>query len=576
MNSTVERTLKFLNDEYMIQNENFERILNTTCIELINKRKLFRCKFLKIYDKYQLLIKFNASGYIPRKNSLHQYIIFLDERSRKKGVLDNKTYNDLLLLKKLHATGSLIWTRKDNDDPHYLLAGYSLSEVNSNFLNAVHSFQNTIIYIGECPPPTEMLQNLYAYTQSHPLNKFFFEDNQNCEFSVCPLGQEAANCKNILEILHTNSSIILQGPPGTGKSYLIADIAKELLIKNKSVLITTLANKALLEIIKKPSLKNALEENKVFKKALSSEDITSCPKLQELDVISPVKGQIHFSTYYSSTFAELLKNSQNIPYDYVIVDEASQALLPYLAATVSLGRKQIFVGDINQLPPVVELDDESIKRRNYISVIYGLLTVTKILPTYQLTLTYRLSPYAASCTQLFYKYDLISQNKEINFSITISKNEYNLSSGTYLVTTQNTMTESLLILVSELSEQFNKYVVNSAIRQKARVAIVTNRVQDVNNIDKYLRLQSDISDTRFTIDTVHRCQGFTADFAIFYIPDASFFSFRRELFNVATSRATIATFIICPGSIVDSSKGSDAGKYISKVINDSHEIRTKY
>ena len=145
MKSIVERTLKFLNDENMIQNEKFERILETTCIELINKRKLFRCKFLEINKQCQMLIKFSSSGYIPRKNSLYQYIIFLDEASRKKGFLDNQTYYELLKLKKLHAIGSLIWTSKDSD-PNYLLAGYSLLEINSNFLNAVHSYKKTIIY----------------------------------------------------------------------------------------------------------------------------------------------------------------------------------------------------------------------------------------------------------------------------------------------------------------------------------------------------------------------------------------------------------------------------------------------
>lgn len=63
------------------------------------------------------------------------------------------------------------------------------------------------------------------------------------------------------------SPMIIQGPPGTGKSFIIAELARELALRNKTVLVTTLANKALIEIAKKEPLTDLLQAGRICKKA---------------------------------------------------------------------------------------------------------------------------------------------------------------------------------------------------------------------------------------------------------------------------------------------------------------------
>lgn len=67
-------------------------------------------------------------------------------------------------------------------------------------------------------------------------------------------------------------SLILQGPPGTGKTYLIAEICERLCNQGKSVLVTALTNRALIEIVEKPALKGLLEQHRIFKTKLSVDE----------------------------------------------------------------------------------------------------------------------------------------------------------------------------------------------------------------------------------------------------------------------------------------------------------------
>ena len=69
----------------------------------------------------------------------------------------------------------------------------------------------------------------------------------------------------ILSQLALTDQVVLIGPPGTGKTYQIAEICKRLCEQGKSVLVTSLTNRALIEVIEKPALENMLDEGKVFK-----------------------------------------------------------------------------------------------------------------------------------------------------------------------------------------------------------------------------------------------------------------------------------------------------------------------
>ena len=77
-----------------------------------------------------------------------------------------------------------------------------------------------------------------------------------------------------------------------------------------------------------------------------------------------------------------------------------------------LGKKCIFVGDTNQLSPVIAINTDRIARRNYHPYVDGLVTMNKLgsLPSYRLTETYRLPVRAAQFTGMFYNDSLTSKS----------------------------------------------------------------------------------------------------------------------------------------------------------------------
>ena len=86
------------------------------------------------------------------------------------------------------------------------------------------------------------------------------------------------------------------------------------------------------------------------------------------------------------------------------MDEASQALLAMFAASKKIGKHNLWVGDIHQLPPIVALNGDRVKICNYGDIINGLqlLADNSSSPIYQLTTTYRFGQRAADYTGTFY------------------------------------------------------------------------------------------------------------------------------------------------------------------------------
>ena len=67
------------------------------------------------------------------------------------------------------------------------------------------------------------------------------------------------------------------------------------------------------------------------------------PGLLNSKDIQVISGTVLLSTFYiSSGFAKEIQDEP--PFDYVIVDEASQALLSMFCAAKKLGKKIVFIG----------------------------------------------------------------------------------------------------------------------------------------------------------------------------------------------------------------------------------------
>lgn len=360
--------------------------------------------------------------------------------------------------------------------------------------------------------------------------------------------------------------MVFQGPPGTGKTHLMAAIVARLITENKSVLVTALTNRALIELAQKDSLKEFLIQKKVKKTNVSADELISCKNIcpVESKQITCMPGCVTLSTFYNASgWAKICYEEQ--PFDYVIMDEASQALFGMIAACKNLGKRIIWIGDQNQMQPIVLLSEETLVRNDYGMLANGFKTLCDNFEckSYILTESHRLLPNAASLTSIFY-HTPIKSVAEFEYQIDVNKLRFApQNGGCSLILTEMPIGEKAdrsccsyaIDIIAEILSCHPKFNISVLSKFRATVRMLQNcfvsRFGGLNNV---------------LIDTVERVQGMTCDICLYYIPNTMMsMSLEKSLFNVATSRAKQLTIIISDKSIMTTTCDRTVATYLQKV-----------
>src|SRR5690606_14608265 len=150
--------------------------------------------------------------------------------------------------------------------------------------------EKMILLLGPNKPPFEYIANLQKLVQtnySEIVSLILDQDFQTTNWQPSLLDNKNDIPNFILSQLALTDQVVLIGPPGTGKTYQIAEICKRLCEQGKSVLVTSLTNRALIEVVEKPALANLLEAGKVFKTKVSTDEKIEIPQLQQTKEINP-------------------------------------------------------------------------------------------------------------------------------------------------------------------------------------------------------------------------------------------------------------------------------------------------
>lgn len=377
--------------------------------------------------------------------------------------------------------------------------------------------------------------------------KIDYEDWQPEELEYNP-ENETAIPEKILQTLEEDDCCILQGPPGTGKSYTIAHIIATYLTNNKTVCVTTMANKGLIELVQQPPLLPFLQDGKISKSNLSADERRTVPGQKPIKkgFIIP-NGELFCSTNYvlSQVYNSDNLSDDGLPsYDLIIIEEASQAFLASIIAFKKLGQKCLIVGDPMQLPPIISNPTKGLYNAwNANTQIEGLKTYAlgTDVKSYRITTTFRLTKASADLTGIFYSNRFRSvQKKEIDFSLCHS-NLFPSGGGVIYYYTHD-FTNGI---VSGTGLNIVNQVVNAFSRNypKRSLAIISPFNDTVKQLQKSFLTDSSLDD--FTIETIDRIQGMTVDYAILYIPGRNpSFALDERRFNVATSRSRSTTLIV--------------------------------
>ena len=566
--------IAFLETEYDTQMKEYSRLIATKATVLKERGEVFIGKFVGFRGDFSIF-KVRISDNMPRKNSFWTASCFIREMASYKNWGD-LAWADLREQYQCdYSDAHCVWISK-SEDPAFCLIG--AKNITVDFADLLES-QNPIIAFGPNDPPLKYLLNSKDIVQNSKCEATKeILDYYRKESTWNPQKVAAAEDLNIhiLRSLESHNTVAIQGPPGTGKTYRMTRLIAQLLSEGKSVLVTALTNEALKVVASKEDLKPYLESGKISKTSLTIDERHELPKLvaNEGNVCNATPGHLSLATFYiSSGWAKDMH--ETTPFDYVVVDEASQALLPMIAASKKLGSKVVWIGDQKQLAPIVKTSEDKINTCGWGPIVKGFDTICNniLMPTFMLSDTFRLTKRSAIFTGIFYNNELNSVAKidEVKTSLP----ELNKLGGPSLLDLElkigDKKPENALNAVYDLTERILKE------GSDAKIAILSKFKETVKELQKTFitKLHSEEIPDNLKIETVDRIQGLTVDYAIFLIPNASVsYSLDSELFNVATSRASGCTIIVADRMILKNFMSDEVRRFLLK-INENKVVALK-
>ena len=579
---TREHHKRFLDKELVAISEEYLKKLNSKAIALLTDNEVYVTQFVKldlqmadsnnadrnVLGSGQLILRFKKDKGIPRKNEYFTAVVLEKEMSipRYWGEI---SWGNLRRHQVEFSEVHCVWQGK-TDDNGFLLCGFTgLSIDMAKFLE---NKEGCVIVLGPQEPPMDYYQNLIDIVNNNDTNMVAKDildfDKKFIVWNPIHINSNKEQVEEIVKTLESTSQLIFQGPPGTGKTYLMAELVAHLLSQNSSVLVTAMTNRALIELAEKDSLKKYLSDKRVMKTNVSSDELITCKNLCPIDSkkITCISGNLTLSTFYN-TSGWAKQSYYEQPFDYVIMDEASQALFGMIAACKNLGRKVIWIGDQNQMQPIVLLSEETLMRNDFAMLANGFATLCENFnyKSFILTETHRLLKKSADLTSIFY-HTPIKSVADFKYELANTTIHYiPKEGGTILIPKEMPIGEKVdkgscdftIRIVNDLLSSYPK--LNIAVLTKFRAAV---RMLQNSFISKYG------SKNNVLIDTVERVQGMTCDVCIYYIPNTMIgMSLDRALFNVATSRAKQLTIIVADKSILNTSCHRDVRSYLIKITS---------
>lgn len=559
--------IDFLEREYHTQYNEYVKLTGVKALTLKERGEVFVGKYIGIKDGF-VLFKVRASDKLPRKSSFWTVSYLCGDMAQYKNwgdlswaELRNQHQGD-------YCDAFCAWLSQMKDEPGFYMVGFK--GFNSEFVQNKLSPNKPIIAFGPKDPPLEYLIKLQELV-SKKLSALE-EQVLHCGMSndmkpwlPVRINKDDDLTQRIQEEFVASNVIAIQGPPGTGKTYRMAQFISKLLGENKSVLATSLTNEALKVLATKEVLSSALDAGKINKTSLSTDEQKEVPRLEsnEGNECNPKQGHLSLSTFYiASRWAAQVVDV--VPFDYVIVDEASQAYLPMLVASLRLGKKVVWIGDQNQLPPIAQTNEDIIQSKGWESIVKGFDTVCKHfeMPTFMLGDTFRLTARGAEFTSVFYSTPLCSVSTHQQLNV-LGSDILPLNGGPALVglplKSGDKIPQNAIIRIEELLKEI------LSIDPDAEIAILAKFKATIQALQKYFAPQEG-KDSKLKIETVDRIQGMTVDYTIFLIPNTSVGrSLEKEFFNVATSRSKYATIIIADKGIMKENMPEEVRRFFLKL-----------
>jgi DNA replication ATP-dependent helicase Dna2 len=543
--------IKLIQDELIYQTNEFDKLLKKQAAKMFVDKQLYLGRY-QGYDEARgnIIVKFeNKICSAPRKNETLQCFVSSIQNDNVKN-WGGLTYENLRTNITTQFECKSVFFTYENDHTIVGLSGVKIEDISKYERDA-------LVFLAPTDPPLQYLMNLEDFLkQVKPnTNKLLELDIANPTWKPEPLIVDSSFVSKLQTDFLETDTIIIQGPPGTGKTYLMALLSGALLKSDFRILVTALTNRALIELAEKEHLKTALEQGKVFKSALTADESKNkkTKGIQSFKSLSKQQPPLLLTTYYiMSQIATKAVIDEH--FDFIIIEEASQAFLSTIALAKKLGKKCIIIGDIKQLEPIFHKEYAPEDNNNYHWMICGLKAISFYLPNakqYILTDSYRLSENAIKGTNMFYG-DVLKSKSDIKLPLDFSSfpllskylNSYGGSSLVRFKLPEGRLPSfECSDFIVKLIDQIKKF------DSKAEIAVLAFHKDSIRLLQKDIYANC-INNENILVETIDRIQGLTTDFCIFFVSSEGVpFALQANRFNVATSRAKLCTLIVSDETI---------------------------
>jgi len=555
MNLPQDKHISFYEQQIKAHEDKWREYADCATNILIQEKRLFIGRIWGVQENHgNVVLRFNE-GEVPRMKQ--PYFLGLVGADAPANPLtwkfSYKTFRESTQPRYYSGVKADIYTVKywktEESKSYILVSGFDLDVLTVIKEKYLDKKIHPLIVVAETDPPVEYLIKLKEFVTKNEKDAILnlelnvFEEN----WKPTQLNNEKIITNDIIQLIEKQKTTIVQGPPGTGKSYLAAELCDYYLDQGRSICVTALTNKALMEIASKDGMIRSLNNGKVYKTNLSGDELKDIPTLKKVESFTPKYGDLLLSTYYrlAQKQAELIENIQR--FDLVIIEEASQAYLATIAMFTSISSKILIIGDHKQLTPVVLKREEAKSIFQKIDgVINGLETFAfnNNEISFRLTKTRRLTSDAAALTGLYYRNSLVSiSEKESKTDIKSKYSKLFHNNGGVTI-----------VKLSPARIGFTERELFGFITKMTREILENNPKLEIGLLTPYADVESELytqysklsNDFNYiTISTVHKIQGLTTDLTIMYLPlTPAAFDLNDNLFNVATSRSTRGSLII--------------------------------
>jgi len=153
---------------------------------------------------------------------------------------------------------------------------------------------------------------------------------------------------------------LVHGPPGTGKTYTLARMVRALVDRGERVLLSAFTNRAVdnaiealegqgfTDIVRVGTESGVRDDMQTYRLEQSGDPAACATTLQSAQVVAATTATCGGTAMQSQSF------------DVAVVDEAGQLTEPGTLAATTLAARFVLVGDHQQLPPVVQSEDETL------------------------------------------------------------------------------------------------------------------------------------------------------------------------------------------------------------------------